>query len=143
MGSVARTRPSLHRHCGRVRRGPSSRGTDRSVHIQSPAGRNRGRGCAGTASARAPPGILPQETFIFFAKWPRCTERQLTRQGWPHIIISWDDIEGEPYSVGLLVELGAFLETVHCGGATFFRDLLFLILEATDDLLLCRLFHLD
>ena len=46
-------------------------------HIQSPAGRNRGGGRAGTASARAetPPGILPQETSLkacfcyFFGKF--------------------------------------------------------------------------
>ena len=44
VGSIARIRPQLHRHCGRVRRGsPSSRGTDSSVHIQSPATQSRWR----------------------------------------------------------------------------------------------------
>ena len=47
----------------------SSRGTDSSVHIESPAGRNRGRGCAGIASAGAeptspPPRILPLSTYF-------------------------------------------------------------------------------
>ena len=46
-----------------------SRGTDNSVHTQSPARRNRCRGRAGIASARAGSslGILPLSTYFFAA----------------------------------------------------------------------------
>ena len=69
-------------------------------------------------------------------------------QGWPRITISLDDIEGWPSSVSLLAKLNSFLKDAHkCMKLGLEKglplSLLFLKIEGTDDLFLCRLFRLD